>query len=200
MEGYIYIGEHFDIHDRKIGISDKKIGKSKRPVSRERDLNRTKSPIGYRILEVFFVDDMNKVEKLLHAILNSRNTQGEWFKDDDDTLVSEFVKFLTLYGSERHNILDLNPSNNESDERLQNIGKRSKLPLTLVRPYKGLDYDVILTTDFKLKLVLTGEVFDTPNKLYNNGIVKHFKGVRGNSGTNQIEQFIIKSTGERLTE
>jgi hypothetical protein len=43
-----------------------------------------------------------------------------------------------------------------------------------------------------------GEVFDTPNKAYNNGIVKHVNGKRGGSGTNHLSQFIIKETGERL--
>lgn len=199
-KGYIYIGEHFDIQEREVGISDKKIGKSKDPVIREKSLSRTKSPIGYRIIEVFYVDNMNKVENLLHAILNSRNTMGEWFIDDDDTLVSEFVKFMSIYGAKRQDIKELKTNKIESDKRLQIIGKRYNLPLNLVRTYKGLEYDVILTTDYKLKLVKTGEIFDTPNKIYNNGIVKHYKGVRGNSGTNQIEQFVIKATGERLSE
>ena len=199
-KGYIYIGEHFDVQEREVGISDKKIGKSKDPVIREKSLSRTKSPIGYRIIEVFYVDDMNKVENLLHAILNSRNTMGEWFIDDDDTLVSEFVKFMSIYGAKRQDIQELKTNKIESDKRLQIIGKRYNLPLNLVRTYKGLEYDVIFTTDYKLKLVKTGEIFDTPNKIYNNGIVKHYKGVRGNSGTNQIEQFVIKSTGERLSE
>ena len=199
-KGYIYIGEHFDVQEREVGISDKKIGKSKDPVIREKSLSRTKSPIGYRIIEVFYVDDMNKVENLLHAILNSRNTMGEWFIDDDDTLVSEFVKFMSIYGAKRQDIQKLKTNKIESDKRLQIIGKRYNLPLNLVRTYKGLEYDVIFTTDYKLKLVKTGEIFDTPNKIYNNGIVKHYKGVRGNSGTNQIEQFVIKATGERLSE
>ena len=199
-KGYIYIGEHFDVQEREVGISDKKIGKSKDPVIREKSLSRTKSPIGYRIIEVFYVDDMNKVENLLHAILNSRNTMGEWFIDDDDTLVSEFVKFMSIYGAKRQDIQELKTNKIESDKRLQIIGKRYNLPLNLVRTYKGLEYDVIFTTDYKLKLVKTGEIFDTPNKIYNNGIVKHYKGVRGNSGTNQIEQFVIKATGERLSE
>ena len=171
-KGYIYIGEHFDVQEREVGISDKKIGKSKDPVIREKSLSRTKSPIGYRIIEVFYVDDMNKVENLLHAILNSRNTMGEWFIDDDDTLVSEFVKFMSIYGAKRQDIQELKTNKIESDKRLQIIGKRYNLPLNLVRTYKGLEYDVIFTTDYKLKLVKTGEIFDTPNKIYNNGIVK----------------------------
>ena len=189
MEGYIYIGEHYDVHERKVGISDKKIGKSKDPVSRENSLNRTKSPIGYRILEVFFVENMDKVENLLHAILDSRNTEGEWFRDDEDTLVSEFVKFMSIYDAIRCDIEAFNPPDLETDERLKSIGEKYGTPLNLIRSYKGLDYEVILTSSFLLKLVITGEEFDTPNKLYNNGIVKHNKGVRGNSGTNHLSQF-----------
>jgi hypothetical protein len=189
MKGYIYIGEHYDVLERKVGISDKKIGQSIDPVSRENSLNRTKSPVGYRILEVFFVDNMDKVENLLHAILNSRNTEGEWFRDDEDTLVSEFVKFMSIYDATRCDIEELKPTALETDDRLKSIGEKYGTPLSLIRPYKGLDYEVILTSSFFLKLVITGEEFNTPNKLYNNGIVKHNKGVRGNSGTNYLSQF-----------
>jgi hypothetical protein len=49
-------------------------------------------------------------------------------------------------------------------------------------------------------LVFNGEQFDTPNKLYNNGVVKFVKGKKGNSGTNNLSQFKIKETGERLVD
>jgi hypothetical protein len=49
-------------------------------------------------------------------------------------------------------------------------------------------------------LVFNGEEFDTPNKLYNNGIVKFVKGVKGGSGTNNLSQFKVKSSGERLVD
>ena len=88
MEGYIYLGEHYDVLGREITITDKKIGLSINPVSRENQLNRTKSPIGYRIISVYKVDNMNRVEKMLHAILDSRRVHGEWFKDDEDTLIA----------------------------------------------------------------------------------------------------------------
>ena len=68
MEGYIYLGEYYDVIGRGIMLPDKKIGFSKIPVSREYQLNRTKSPIGYKVLEVYKVDDMKKVEKMLHSI------------------------------------------------------------------------------------------------------------------------------------
>ena len=68
----------------------------------------------------------------------------------------------------------------------------------LIRTYMGIDYDVLLNT--KGMLVFNGEQFDTPNKLYNNGVVKFVKGKKGNSGTNNLSQFKIKETGERLVD
>jgi hypothetical protein len=49
-------------------------------------------------------------------------------------------------------------------------------------------------------LHFNGEIFDTPNKLYNNGIVKFVKGKKGGSGTNNMSQFIVKDTRERLKD
>jgi hypothetical protein len=68
----------------------------------------------------------------------------------------------------------------------------------LIRTYKGIDYDVLLDT--KGILHFNGELFDTPNKFYNSGLLKFLTGKRGNSGTNQVTQFKIKETGESLKE
>lgn len=197
MEGYVYLGEHYDVLGRDISITDKKIGLSINPVSRENQLNRTKSPIGYRIISVYKVDDMDKVEKMLHAILDSRRVYGEWFKDGEDTLTSEFINFMVAYGGEVFNIeetksLLLEPE----DTRLVDFMKDKTKNITLVRRYKGVDYEVNLDT--KGLLHFNGEIFNTPNKLYNNGIVKLTNGKCGSSGTNQLSQFKIKETGERL--
>jgi hypothetical protein len=202
MEGYIYLGEYYDVIGRPVVLPDKKIGFSKVPVSREYQLNRTKSPIGYRVLVVYKVDDMNKVEKMLHSILDSRRLVGEWFRDDEDTLTGEFINFMVSYGGVVSSISEIK----ESKETLESIPDRRLIDLstsfgedtTLIRTYLGNDYEVILTT--KGILEFNGEKFDTPNKLYNNGIVKYVKGVKGISGTNNLSQFKIKSTGERLKD
>ena len=102
QEGYVYIGEHYDILGRPLGLTDKKIGLTKDPISRQSNWSKTKSPILYRHIEVFKVDDMNRVEKLIHAILNSRNTNGEWFEDEDDTLVNDFCNFMEVYGGQSY--------------------------------------------------------------------------------------------------
>lgn len=198
-EGYIYLGELYDVMGRTMDINDKKIGLSINPIQRENQLNRTKSPVGYKVVEVYKVDDMNKVEKMLHAILDSRRTHGEWFKDDEDTLTGEFINFMSAYGAEVYDMVEEKESMEvDPDTRLVDLSSLQGKETVLIRKYKGVEYEVNLDT--KGLLHFNGEVFDTPNKLYNNGIVKFVKGKKGGSGTNNISQFTIKETGERLKD
>lgn len=202
MEGYIYLGQYYDVLGRELSLSDKKIGLSKDPVGREYQLNRTKSPIGYNIIELFKVDDMNKVEKMLHSILDGRRVSGEWFRDDEDTLTGEFINFMKIYGAESCKISEIKENkisiDSTPDLRLVNLANKFGRDVELIRTYLGVDYDVLLKSNGLL--VFNGSEFDTPNKLYNNGIVKFVKGVKGGSGTNNLSQFKIKSTGERLID
>ena len=199
MEGYVYLGELYDVMGRTMDINDKKIGLSINPIQRENQLNRTKSPVGYKVVVVYKVDEMNKVEKMLHAILDSRRTHGEWFKDDEDTLTGEFINFMTAYGAEVYDMVEEKESKEmEVDTRLVDLVTQMGKEILLIRKYKGVDYEV--TLDTKGLLHVNGEIFDTPNKLYNNGIVKFVKGKKGGSGTNNMSQFIVKDTRERLKD
>lgn len=199
MEGYIYLGELYDVMGRTMDINDKKIGLSVNPIQRENQLNRTKSPVGYKVVAAYKVDNMNKVEKMLHSILDSRRSYGEWFKDDEDTLTGEFINFMNVYGAQVYNITEEKDSKQiVEDTRLIDLVTKLGKETLLIRKYKGVEYEVLL--DVKGLLHFNGEVFDTPNKLYNNGIVKFVKGKKGNSGTNNMSQFIIKETGERLKD
>jgi len=198
-EGYIYLGELYDVMGRPMDINDKKIGLSINPIQRENQLNRTKSPVGYKVVTVFKVDDMNKVEKMLHSILDSRRTHGEWFKDDEDTLTGEFINFMNAYGAEHFDMeQEKEKISVEVDNRLLVLAQSLGQDTILIRKYKGVEYEV--TLDTKGRLHFKGETFDTPNKLYNNGIVKFVNGKRGGSGTNNMSQFTIKETGERLKD
>lgn len=200
MEGYIYLGEYYDLLGRELDTTDKKIGKTISLTQREYQLNRTKSPIGYKIIFAFLVDDMDKVEKLLHAILDSRRLVGEWFKDEEDTLTGEFINFMNIYGATSVNIEQIKEEQviGTTDDRLVKIAKEFGKDTELIRTYKGIDYDVILDT--KGILHFKGETFDTPNKFYNGGLLKFVTGKKGNSGTNQVTQFKVKETGESLKE
>ena len=86
----------------------------------------------------------------------------------------------------------------QEDTRLLEVVKKHGAPLNLVRKYLGIEYDVLLDNNGILHF--NGDVFDTPNKLYNNGIVFYVKKKRGGSGTNNLSQFKIKETGERLVD
>lgn len=202
MEGYIYLGQYYDVLGRELSLSDKKIGFSIDPVSREYQLNKTKSPIGYSIIAVYKVDDMNKVERMLHAILDSRRVYGEWFKDDEDTLTGEFINFMISYGGTIYDLKEVKDTRDAlqslPDNRLVDLANKFGQDTMLIRTYMGVDHNVLLNT--KGMLVFNGEQFDTPNKLYNNGVVKFVKGKRGGSGTNNLSQFKIKETGERLVD
>jgi len=202
MEGYIYLGQYYDVLGRELSLSDKKIGFSIDPVSREYQLNKTKSPIGYSIIAVYKVDNMNKVERMLHAILDSRRVFGEWFKDDEDTLTGEFINFMTAYGGTVYDLKEVKETKEAlqclPDNRLVDLANKFGQDTMLIRTYMGVDHDVLLNT--KGVLVFNGEQFDTPNKLYNNGVVKFVKGKKGGSGTNNLSQFKIKETGERLVD
>ena len=193
---YIYIGEHYDITGRELNITDKKIGLTINPEQRESNWSKTKSPILYRHIKVYEVDDMYKVEKMLHSILSSRNTNGEWFEDEDDTLVNDFTSFMDVYGGTMYQFDNTKVDKKDDiDSRLRVIAKEIGRT-TLIRRYLGTDYEVTLTEDGYLEFM--GEKFTTPNTCYNNGIVKHVKGVKGGSGTNGLNQFIVKETNQNL--
>lgn len=196
MGEYIYLGEHYDVLGRSLSYSDKKIGRTTNPSQREKQLGRTKSPIGYKIVSCYKVDDSIKVEKMIHALLDSRRTSGEWFNDEEDTLTGEIEVFMNAYGAEPYEIGKTEVEVTGTDDRLIKLSEKFGKETKLIRKYKGKNYHVVLDT--KGLLHFNGEIFDTPNKLYNNGIVKFVKGKRGNSGTNGLSQFIVEETGKRL--
>ena len=95
----IYVGAYFDIHGRDV-LNDKKIGVTTDDVkSRKRDLTPTKSPMGYVMLNAWKVGpEADKIEKVLHNLLEDRKSHGEWFFDDDDTVVSKVQNFMETLG------------------------------------------------------------------------------------------------------
>ena len=98
-KSYLYIAEHFDIHNnREIGINDKKIGITTNPKQREASLNATKSPIGVTFIRLWEFEGENTAfiieNSIFHNTLSDRNTIGEWFEDDDFSLVQTIEKAI----------------------------------------------------------------------------------------------------------
>lgn len=109
---YIYLGTYYHtryrgtivVADGEGGIVklEKKIGKTINLEEREYSLNRTKSPIGYTYLRVWRTGtDTNRIELAVHDLLANSRSEGEWFSDDDDTLVDRVSGFMDRMGYPR---------------------------------------------------------------------------------------------------
>lgn len=96
---YLYLGIHYDLfNDREVGINDIKIGITNTPQTREYQLNKTHSPIGYMFVKLYKFYDKNYariVEKqILHNLLYTNNTRGEWFLNDDESIPSRIGQLI----------------------------------------------------------------------------------------------------------
>jgi hypothetical protein len=97
-DNYIYVLKHTH-RDERVNklLTDKKIGLTNNPYNRKSSL--TLGPVGIECLKLWKVEIsfIGKVEKLLLKKFEDKWIIGEWFKDEDDTLVREIEKeIMTL--------------------------------------------------------------------------------------------------------
>ena len=134
-KSYLYVGIHYDIFEnRDLGMmKDKKIGITKNPKDREISLNSTKSPIGYMFIKLYECegeDTANQIESIFHRLLNDRNTNGEWFKDEDESIV-ESVSYVM------NNLINLGKDIKEIDLELRsNLTKIEKVQIERAKSSK----------------------------------------------------------------
>lgn len=98
-EGFIYVGQYFHRNGldlQKLGITEKKIGKTINLTQREKGLNSTKMTIGYVMVAAFKVPNMEKVEKSIHYLLDHNRLDGEWFTDPNNDLINRVRKYMNL--------------------------------------------------------------------------------------------------------
>ena len=106
MSNILYVGVFVDVFGRDLGIRDKKVGITgggKSDIfSRANQLSNTKSPIKWIPLKAWeFKEDVHHLEKALHAAFADQHTEGEWFNDDKDNVVSgttAIVESLKIFG------------------------------------------------------------------------------------------------------
>jgi hypothetical protein len=146
---------YYDIFEnREIGIKDKKIGITINPNNREYSLNATKGPIGYMFIKLYECEGegtANEIESIFHTLLDDRNTNGEWYKDEDESIiesVSSVMNNLINLGKDIKEIdLELN-SNLTKIEKVQiERAKSSKMKLT----YNGENLSSRFAVDTYLK-------------------------------------------------
>ena len=142
-KSYLYVGMYYDIFEnREVGIKDKKIGITKNPNNRENSLNATKGPIGYMFIKLYECEGENtadNIESIFHTLLEHRNTHGEWFKDEDETIlesVSSVMNNLKNIGVYVQEIdLGLDPNLTKVEKEQIEKSKNSKIKLI----YNGVD-------------------------------------------------------------
>lgn len=97
-DNYIYVLKH-NHRNNTINnlLTDKKIGITNNPYNRKSTL--TLGPVGIECLKLWKVDVcfIGKIEKLLHKKFEKRNVIGEWFEDENNSLITEIEKeIMTL--------------------------------------------------------------------------------------------------------
>lgn len=95
VEQYVYI-----VH--AVGTSTYKIGISKNPTKRVRDM-QTSCPLPLQLISKIRCKDAHAAEESLHALLGKYHVRGEWFTLDDqayDMITAEIEKHLAGEQSE----------------------------------------------------------------------------------------------------
>lgn len=172
--GYIYVGGYFHCSGKPVPL-DKKVGKSINPPAREQALNSTKFTIGYAMLRSWQVDSMSKVEKMLHRILPDR-LNGEFFDDDEDTLLERVSGFMEVYGATLVS-LDTSQLDKEEREYVTTNSIRDRISELAGQVFTCAKEGVTITIE-----VLPNKQFSCKenNKIYDDTPNKAFKDLWGN--------------------
>jgi len=99
---YIYIGQYYHKFDETAPIpTDKKIGISVDVSKREQALNSTNLTLGLVMVKYWNVgvDKYKAVERALHnCFADNRYPGTEFFRDDDDALISKVSQLMQAFG------------------------------------------------------------------------------------------------------
>ena len=175
---YIYLGKYFHRNGTDMSnIVERKIGKTNNLNRREYELNDTKMPIGYTIVQAWKTGDRtDDIERAIHALLDHDRMSGEWFNDRDDSLGARLSKFMKYQGIQEEDLPDdedpiANQTRRIAKDRTKEDELKSKIneyltgeQFTWTRPHNFVQ-TITIQTD--------GIHCDTNNKLYGIGKV-HF--------------------------
>lgn len=95
---FIYIKQFSDVNGYEMP-NYKKIGIAKNVEERRKQLSGTKAPIFVETICAweFPEDNARQVEQALHALLSNKRTDGEWFIDDDNSIVDSVSSLMDAF-------------------------------------------------------------------------------------------------------
>ncbi len=96
---HIYIKKFSDVNGYELP-SYKKIGITKDIEERRKQLSGTKAPIFVETICAWEFPENNAraVEQALHGLLLNKRTDGEWFIDEDDSIVTAVSRLMDAFG------------------------------------------------------------------------------------------------------
>ena len=130
---YVYIGEYFHRkRDDWLPPAEKKIGITANPRKRERELSHTKGTIAFMILAAWEVGGRaREVEKILQRNFGEQKVLGEWFYDEDNTLIDSVADLMGIGNHKRINLntlrdaTDVKQAGSEADKIRKQGRKRA---------------------------------------------------------------------------
>jgi hypothetical protein len=168
--GYIYIGGYYHHHGKDLTsiLTEKKIGKSINVPSRENALNSTKFTVGYTMIKYWAVDSMSQIERSLHVILPNR-LNGEWFEDNDDTLIDRVSKFMSIMGAIEQTVdtTDLEPIAKQLVNSAKDRGRVAVLAgMQFTHTRENITVTIEVTLDGSFKNIKDGVIYDNPSSAF----------------------------------
>ena len=100
---HIDIGGHIEIPYKKVGITG---SGNATLTSRLEQISNTKSPIQAQCIAAWEHNDARAVETAIHRLLEDSREVGEWFFDENDTLVERMQPIMELLGAKELEIPD----------------------------------------------------------------------------------------------
>jgi len=230
MKNFIYTGEYFHQTNEDYQTDDVKIGLTKNIIQRERELTGTNGPIKYEMTGVWkvYIDGVENpaiiIESICHSFFHLLRYEGnEWFntskigKSSFYTCLSRGLASLNRLPNvkiEKINTINDEEINetvenrrrlvtklgmSEGDPRIIELcEKLGKSEVELERKYKNNTVVVKVTSDGIYHFM--DEPFQTHNKMYNNGIVLHYKGIKGSSGNSSLKPYTIVGTDQKISD
>jgi len=155
---YIYIKQFSDVNGYELP-NYKKIGIAKDVEERRKQLSGTKAPIFVETVCAWDFPENNAraVEQAIHGLLSNKRTDGEWFHDDDNSIVESIGNLMSAFG--------FNKINATQDEE-EMVVKRNNNFATIMDDYI-LKVKAECKTDFHYKCNATEiTMLSAPNTFY----------------------------------
>ncbi len=122
-QNIVYVMQYVDIKGHVNNIPYKKIGITTNVSNRLQQMNNTNSPLMVECVIAWRHDEALTIEKDLHILFDNIKSKGEWFTDENNTLIDEIKPTIEKWGAKE---VDL-----EEDDKRMKILRKEKFKVLL---------------------------------------------------------------------